>query len=444
MALRQTATGASFASTTLNHGYGTMVQPAPFATDPISLDVAVQRPTILSYNEWKVDALEETLQYLAETSIRRDTTVAAAAECDEAKHPELQCIDVFLKALKTPPKTSVFRVNKIKGDRQKVIQDLQKHMNEWMERSQSREFLSCDIHAHDIVPDIVTLRVTVTTAGEGKYHNLSNCRIPPVFENNNNQQQQQLFSSWPLRRQQGWPLTHRVVICDRLCGEAVLRGSDIFVKGILVADQGVTTGEAVAVYAHMETSASAATRNESSQGGPHKVHRGMLLESYHGTCFFLGLGTSACQRSDYFRQSQGVAIFMSPLERAGPILPPLSGILHPMAFLQNLPSVVVGHVLDPQPNDMILDMCAAPGGKTSHVASLVGNQATIVACDKSRTKILQAKQLFDTLGCTCITPLALDATSCVDQKVPWRSVTAVRNIFLSLPISPRSCLSLTH
>ena len=30
-------------------------------------------------------------------------------------------------------------------------------------------------------------------------------------------------------------------------------------------------------------------------------------------------------------------------------------------FPQNLPSVVVGHVLNPQENDMILDMCASPG-----------------------------------------------------------------------------------
>lgn len=32
-----------------------------------------------------------------------------------------------------------------------------------------------------------------------------------------------------------------------------------------------------------------------------------------------------------------------------------------MLFLQNLPSVVVGHVLNPQPGEVVLDMCAAPG-----------------------------------------------------------------------------------
>ena len=41
--------------------------------------------------------------------------------------------------------------------------------------------------------------------------------------------------------------------------------------------------------------------------------------------------------------------------------PSLSGVLPHLLFLQNLPSVVVGHVLDPQPSEIILDMCAAPG-----------------------------------------------------------------------------------
>ena len=48
---------------------------------------------------------------------------------------------------------------------------------------------------------------------------------------------------------------------------------------------------------------------------------------------------------------------MSPLFSC----PSLGGVLPHLLFLQNLPSVVVGHVLDPQPGEIILDMCAAPG-----------------------------------------------------------------------------------
>ena len=38
-------------------------------------------------------------------------------------------------------------------------------------------------------------------------------------------------------------------------------------------------------------------------------------------------------------------------------------------FLQNLPSVRAVELLDPQPGERILDMCAAPGGKTVHIAT---------------------------------------------------------------------------
>eukprot|EP00529_Nitzschia_sp_RCC80_P027057 CAMPEP_0113522142 /NCGR_PEP_ID=MMETSP0014_2-20120614/45032_1 /TAXON_ID=2857 /ORGANISM="Nitzschia sp." /LENGTH=284 /DNA_ID=CAMNT_0000420181 /DNA_START=47 /DNA_END=901 /DNA_ORIENTATION=+ /assembly_acc=CAM_ASM_000159 len=91
-------------------------------------------------------------------------------------------------------------------------------------------------------------------------------------------------------------------------------------------------------------------------------------------------------------------------------------------MLQNLPSVLVAHTLNPQPNDVILDMCAAPGGKTSHLASLVNNDATIVACDKSRKKIVLARDTFKRFGATCIVPLALDTTKCLADSTATATV----------------------
>lgn len=43
-------------------------------------------------------------------------------------------------------------------------------------------------------------------------------------------------------------------------------------------------------------------------------------------------------------------------------------------LLQNIPSIVTGRVLDPQPNETILDMCASPGNKTTHLAFLMKDQ----------------------------------------------------------------------
>lgn len=59
--------------------------------------------------------------------------------------------------------------------------------------------------------------------------------------------------------------------------------------------------------------------------------------------------------------------------------PPLLGddfLPSGVAILQNLPSIICIHVLNPQPGDIILDMCASPGNKTTHIAALTKNQVT--------------------------------------------------------------------
>lgn len=47
-------------------------------------------------------------------------------------------------------------------------------------------------------------------------------------------------------------------------------------------------------------------------------------------------------------------------------------------LLQNLPSIICGWVVDAQPNEYILDMCAAPGNKTTHLAEMSNDQVSIL------------------------------------------------------------------
>jgi tRNA (cytosine40_48-C5)-methyltransferase len=58
-------------------------------------------------------------------------------------------------------------------------------------------------------------------------------------------------------------------------------------------------------------------------------------------------------------------------------------------FLQEAASQLPVQILDPQPSDLILDMCAAPGAKTTQLAQYTKNQAKIIALD-IKTKRLEA------------------------------------------------------
>jgi 16S rRNA (cytosine967-C5)-methyltransferase len=64
----------------------------------------------------------------------------------------------------------------------------------------------------------------------------------------------------------------------------------------------------------------------------------------------------------------------SPLWRAGSFMP------------QSRASMVVAHALDPQPGERVLDICAAPGAKTTHLAALSSGKAEILAIELHRSR----------------------------------------------------------
>ena len=50
-------------------------------------------------------------------------------------------------------------------------------------------------------------------------------------------------------------------------------------------------------------------------------------------------------------------------------------------YIQDESSMLVGRVLNPKPGSTIIDMCSAPGGKTTHLAALMENRGQVRACD---------------------------------------------------------------
>ena len=57
------------------------------------------------------------------------------------------------------------------------------------------------------------------------------------------------------------------------------------------------------------------------------------------------------------------------------------------AFLaQSRAAMLVSRVLAPQPNERVLDLCAAPGGKSTHLAALMGATGEVVAVERDRRR----------------------------------------------------------
>ncbi len=67
-------------------------------------------------------------------------------------------------------------------------------------------------------------------------------------------------------------------------------------------------------------------------------------------------------------------------------------------YIQDPSTVLAGQLLDPQPGEKILDACAAPGGKTGHVAQMMLNRGVIVACDREPKRIRILEENIRQLG----------------------------------------------
>ncbi|XP_051152240.1 rRNA (cytosine-C(5))-methyltransferase NOP2C [Andrographis paniculata] len=203
------------------------------------------------------------------------------------------------------------------------------------------------------------------------------------------------------------------VVVSRKCAEAVLRGAHVYVPGVLACSAHVEKGESVAVSVAVEQPGTDGgwgvgfTRGTVLQGSP--------TDPYHfeRSSLYIGQGTTMMSRAGMFRASEGVAL---DLNNRVYHLPSFHDLLEGEIFLQNLPSIITAHALDPKEGEKILDMCAAPGGKTTAIAILMKDKGEIIAADRSHNKVLDIQKLAAEMDLKCITTYKLDALKSVQQK----------------------------
>ncbi|MCK6511651.1 16S rRNA (cytosine(967)-C(5))-methyltransferase RsmB [Myxococcota bacterium] len=81
---------------------------------------------------------------------------------------------------------------------------------------------------------------------------------------------------------------------------------------------------------------------------------------------------------------------------SGPIIQKLFKELPQSFVIQDEAAQCIAHLLEPQPDERILDACAAPGGKTAHLASLAPH-AQITAVDRHANKLHLVQEVCDRL-----------------------------------------------
>jgi 16S rRNA (cytosine967-C5)-methyltransferase len=113
----------------------------------------------------------------------------------------------------------------------------------------------------------------------------------------------------------------------------------------------------------------------------------------------VGSGESLQDETSILTYRKGIAVKISENPSGLPSLMETPWYASGQIYLQSLPAIVVGHVLDPQPGDVIVDLNCAPGGKMSHICQLTQNKARVLGFDRSTRKLERTKQTLDRLKC---------------------------------------------
>ena len=180
---------------------------------------------MLSLSELKVNLPQDVYSHLSQQYHDNGGT-------DDGSH-----LEKILECMKISPGETCCRINLLQSSVEKVIDALNTHLSR---STNGDDDVQYTVRKHETIRDVVTIRSCSTS---NKRDDLFYCNVPPppIADASH------AFSSWENRRKKGWPMNHRAVIVDRFCGEAVLRGAHVFVKGILGANAGIQEGEEIAV-----------------------------------------------------------------------------------------------------------------------------------------------------------------------------------------------------
>ena len=85
--------------------------------------------------------------------------------------------------------------------------------------------------------------------------------------------------------------------------------------------------------------------------------------------------------------------------------------------VQDEASQLITYLLDPKPDERVLDTCAAPGGKTSHIAQCMQDKGSIIAVEKDTKRIFSLEENLNSLGIGSVEIKNADISSLKDTDI---------------------------
>jgi len=98
--------------------------------------------------------------------------------------------------------------------------------------------------------------------------------------------------------------------------------------------------------------------------------------------------------------------------------------------IQDEASILVSHLVAPLPGEFIIDVCSAPGGKTTHLAQLMNNKGVILAFDTNKKRLSMVEENCKRLGINIVTTQLNDVT-----KLNKKYINKADKVLVDVPCS---------
>ncbi|MDR7445363.1 MAG: 16S rRNA (cytosine(967)-C(5))-methyltransferase RsmB, partial [Armatimonadota bacterium] len=95
--------------------------------------------------------------------------------------------------------------------------------------------------------------------------------------------------------------------------------------------------------------------------------------------------------------------------RSGPVSERMQVVQEGLVWPQDEGSMAAVYALDPQPGEVVVDACAAPGGKTTHLAALMRNEGRVLSCEVHPRKVETLRRTAERAEARCVEAILLDA-----------------------------------